>query len=171
MIRVKLLVIGAALGAVVTTPAWARGAEYDYAKVVSVTPVTRTVEVSSPQRECWDEEVPHRRRGGGDAGGMILGGVIGGVAGSRFGKGDGNKAATVVGTIAGAMVGRELSRRPDEVYYSSERRCRTVQVRDVEERLIGYDVRYRYHGRIYETRTDRDPGDRIRVRVSVTPVY
>ena len=46
-------------------------------------------------------------------------------------------------------------------------RCRTVQTStDV---IQGYDVRYRYHGREYVTRTATDPGDRIPVDVSVVP--
>jgi len=31
-------------------------------------------------------------------------------------------------------------------------------------------VQYRYDGKQYWTQTDRDPGDRIKVRVSVQPV-
>jgi len=43
--------------------------------------------------------------------------------------------------------------------------CRTVdQALDVVQ---GYDVRYRYQGREYVTRTPTDPGSRIRVDVSV----
>jgi len=43
--------------------------------------------------------------------------------------------------------------------------CRTVdQAVDVVQ---GYDVRYRYQGRDYVTRTPTDPGSRIRVDVSV----
>ena len=38
-----------------------------------------------------------------------------------------------------------------------------------EEHIAGYDVTYRYQGRLYHTRTDYDPGRRIRVRVEVTP--
>ena len=46
-------------------------------------------------------------------------------------------------------------------------RCRTVdQTTDV---IQGYDVRYRYQGREYMTRTATDPGSRIRVDVSVLP--
>jgi uncharacterized protein YcfJ len=46
-------------------------------------------------------------------------------------------------------------------------RCRTVdQTTDVVQ---GYDVRYRYNGREYVTRTATDPGNRIRVDVSVLP--
>jgi uncharacterized protein YcfJ len=46
-------------------------------------------------------------------------------------------------------------------------RCRTVD--QVTEVVQGYDVRYRYNGREYVTRTATDPGARIRVDVSVLP--
>jgi uncharacterized protein YcfJ len=46
-------------------------------------------------------------------------------------------------------------------------RCRTVQT--ATDTIQGYDVRYRYHGREYVTRTATDPGDRIPVDVSVMP--
>ena len=46
-------------------------------------------------------------------------------------------------------------------------RCRTVD--QVTEVVQGYDVRYRYNGREYVTRTTTDPGTRIRVDVSVLP--
>jgi uncharacterized protein YcfJ len=46
-------------------------------------------------------------------------------------------------------------------------RCRTIdQATDVVQ---GYEVRYRYLGREYVTRTATDPGSRIRVDVSVLP--
>lgn len=38
-----------------------------------------------------------------------------------------------------------------------------------QRRIVGYDVEYRYRGEIYMARTGSDPGDRLRVRVSVTP--
>ena len=37
------------------------------------------------------------------------------------------------------------------------------------ERIEGYDVTYEYAGREYVTRMPYDPGERIRVRVDVTP--
>lgn len=146
------------------------GPQYDYAKVVSVVPITRTVEVSRPEQECWQEEVIHEARGGSDMGALIVGGVLGGVVGNRFGGGNGKKAATVAGTIAGAAIGQELSRRPGQTYTTYEDRCRTYRTSHTEERIIGYDVHYRYNGQEYVTRTDRDPGSHIKVRVSVTPV-
>lgn len=37
------------------------------------------------------------------------------------------------------------------------------------ERIDGYDVTYEYAGREYVTQLPYDPGERIRVRVDVTP--
>ena len=36
-------------------------------------------------------------------------------------------------------------------------------------RAIAYDVDYVYKGSKFRTRMDRDPGNRLRVRVSITP--
>ena len=48
-------------------------------------------------------------------------------------------------------------------------RC-DVRYRDSwEERVDGYDVTYEYAGREYVTRMPYDPGERIRIRVDVTP--
>ena len=35
--------------------------------------------------------------------------------------------------------------------------------------MAAYDVEYRYRGELYNARMNYDPGDRIRVRISVTP--
>jgi len=46
-------------------------------------------------------------------------------------------------------------------------RCQTID--QTTEVIQGYEVRYRYQGREYVTRTASDPGSRIRVDVSVLP--
>jgi uncharacterized protein YcfJ len=38
-----------------------------------------------------------------------------------------------------------------------------------EPRIVGYDVEYTYKGENYMSRLPFDPGNRLRVRVSVTP--
>jgi uncharacterized protein YcfJ len=147
---------------------------YDYAQVVDVVPISRIVEVSHPHRQCWDQEVRHRAQSqqGPHLGGIIIGGVVGGVVGNRFGKGNGNKAMTAAGTIIGAAVGNEMAqdRHPPQTYTTVEQRCETTRSRHTEERIIGYDVRYRYNGQEFVTRTEHDPGPRLKVRVAVTPV-
>ena len=47
--------------------------------------------------------------------------------------------------------------------------CRTEQVPREFRRTIAYDVDYVYKGSKFRTRMARDPGNRLRIRVSITP--
>ena len=47
--------------------------------------------------------------------------------------------------------------------------CRMAPVVREYRRAIAYDVDYSYKGSKFRTRMDRDPGNRLRVRVSITP--
>lgn len=145
------------------------GVAYDWAEVLDAEPVYQYERVPVSREVCWDEEVRHSRRGDGSTAGTVLGGLIGGVVGHQVGSGSGNTAATVVGTLAGAAVGNRASRGPSRDYYSVEERCRVERDYREEERLKGYRVTYLYNGETYTTHTRHDPGQRIRVRVSVSP--
>ena len=153
-----------------------RSGVYDYARVTEVVPIVSYVDVRRPQRECWDEvvyyEEPRRRS---TAGSTIVGGIVGGVIGRQFGDGRGRDAMTVVGTLLGSAIGHDAAvrrqrRESGEVYSRTVERCETSYSIDRQERIDGYEVTYRYRGRTFTTRTDSHPGERIRVRVSVTPV-
>ena len=48
-------------------------------------------------------------------------------------------------------------------------RCETSYHEEWQERVDGYRVTYLYHGRRQVTEMPNRPGDRIRVRVDVTP--
>ncbi|QDH71827.1 hypothetical protein FKV23_10190 [Lysobacter alkalisoli] len=48
--------------------------------------------------------------------------------------------------------------------------CRPVQVEREFQRPIAYDVDYLYKGAKYRSRLTEDPGNRLRIRVSITPV-
>lgn len=52
---------------------------------------------------------------------------------------------------------------------STRRNCRIVEVPREFRRPIAYDVDYVYKGTKYRSRLPEDPGNRLRVRVSVTP--
>lgn len=52
---------------------------------------------------------------------------------------------------------------------STRRNCRVVEVPREFRRPIAYDVDYVYKGTKYRSRLPEDPGNRLRVRVSVTP--
>ena len=148
---------------------------YDYARVVDVQPLTRRVRVTTPQRECWDETRVDDRRYDGprtSAGGALLGAVIGGVLGHQIGHGRGRDAATAAGAVIGAGVGARQAERnsgnaPAREY--TVERCDTRYSDHWEERVDGYRVTYVYNGRRQVTQLPYKPGDRIRVRVDVSP--
>ncbi len=51
----------------------------------------------------------------------------------------------------------------------AEADCKMVPVTRDFRRPIAYDVDYAYKGGKYRTRMARDPGNRLRIRVSITP--
>ncbi|MDR2872824.1 MAG: hypothetical protein LBV45_10000 [Xanthomonadaceae bacterium] len=54
---------------------------------------------------------------------------------------------------------------------SARRNCRIVQVQREFQRPVAYDVDYIFGGTKYRSRLAEDPGNRIRIRVSVIPDY
>lgn len=150
-----------------------RDGGYDYARVVDVEPLMTRVRVSTPERECWDEtRVDDRDRARSSAGGALIGAVIGGVIGHQIGSGRGRDAATAAGAVIGAGVGarqgeRRADNQPQREY--TVQRCDTRYSDHWEERIDGYRVTYVYNGRRQVTQLPYKPGDRIRVRVDVSP--
>ncbi len=149
-------------------PVSAENVEFAYADVLRSNPVYDTFSTSVPREECYDERV-ERSTGGNTTGGTVLGAIIGGALGNQVGSGDGRKAATVAGAVIGGAIGRDQASRNDGRYEDIERRCRIIEEVREERRLLGYDVEYRYRGEVYMSRLDYDPGDKLRVRVSVAP--
>ncbi len=171
----RAAVCGALLMAAAQASADRGGAVYDYAQVIDVRPVVRIVTVTTPERECWEEQREYtvRRPSAGVAGSTLFGAIVGGVIGHQFGSGSGNDAATAAGALIGAAVGSDSARRRgadyEDVYTRPVRRCQTNYSSREEERIDGYDVTYRYHGQKYRTRMPYDPGARLRIRVDVRP--
>ncbi len=178
----KKLALACAFGALAAPAAYAqhdRQVDYDFARVVDSQPIFAEVEVASAERVYWQEPVRYvergRRHGGG---GAVVGGLIGGAIGNQFGKGSGRAAATAAGLLLGASIGNQAERDRHRGYRNYSRR-EHVRYEEVCERrpqyrrereVVGYDVTYEYNGRVGYTQTDRAPGERIRVRVSVDPV-
>ncbi|MFT3792123.1 MAG: glycine zipper 2TM domain-containing protein [Rudaea sp.] len=148
-----------------------------------------------PQPDCADTSAPppqendqadHR------AAGTVIGALIGGVIGHAFGHGDGgNKASTAAGAVAGGVAGNRIAAAQDQAANAgaaqqadAERDAVSASLRDCrdpqrgtlrhssqpERRIVGYDVEYRYKGEIYMARLPFDPGDRMRVKITVVPV-
>jgi uncharacterized protein YcfJ len=194
-----MLLAGASL---LPSTTWAQGyastdsSFRDFARVTRVEPLYRTVQVSTPVQNCWDEPVTvrqqHVSRGHGHGGhwgqrerrgrsytGPIVGGIVGGLVGNQFGKGDGRTLLTVSGAVLGASVGNDVGNRRHQrhhralahstTYTTTERRCSTNHNVSNRQERDGFLVEYKYRGRNYSTRLDYDPGDRLPVDVQVVP--
>ncbi len=136
---------------------------YGYAQVLRATPAYEIVRTRSPEQRCDGQAV---RDGGDPTGGTVVGAIVGGALGNQAGKGDGRKAATVAGAVLGGVIGRNIDKNNGS---AGGQRCRTVEVEREERRISGYDVEYQFKGEKYMSRLDYDPGNRLRVRVAVTP--
>ena len=108
----------------------------------------------------------------------IVGGIAGAVLGSKVGGGSGRYATTAIGSMVGGMAGREIYDQSQRDRYT---RPATVRVCDPEPvrgngygsyrtgNANAYDVTYEYNDRRYTRRMDYHPGERVRVRVDVSP--
>ncbi|MGV6851380.1 MAG: glycine zipper 2TM domain-containing protein [bacterium] len=161
----KLIIAGILFSSVVQA-----NDSYDWARVLRAEPVRELYRTPVDREVCWNEQVRHRDRRGNDTA-TVVGGIIGGVIGNQFGRGHGRDAATVAGAALGASIAHDNARRNDRHYVTTERRCRVETDYREEERTVGYDVTYRYKGETYHARLPEHPGDRLRVRVEVTPAY
>jgi uncharacterized protein YcfJ len=181
----KILAILSAI--VVVSPARAAHSDssdtyYDKARVLAVDPIYTTVSVSTPRRECRQVPVANHGRGHGgkhykSATPIIFGGVVGAAIGNQFGHGTGKTVGTIAGGILGGSVARDVQHRygnhgqrgHGRGHQKTVTQCETIDEYHNEERIDGYQVKYRYNGRVYHTRTETDPGKRMQVQVSVAP--
>lgn len=161
----------------------------DLATVLSATPVVERV-AAAPQ--CFNEqvtayenrrvvrEVAYREPAMGP--GTVLGAVLGGVIGHQFGNSTGGRDhGTAAGAVIGGLIGSSVDRDnggyyrtgvAPQVAYEQVPVVRTVQRCEPAppiERVVGYDVRYEYHGREYRTRLPYNPGATMPVDVEVQP--
>lgn len=142
----------------------------DFGRVVRTTP--QVEQVNRPRQECRTERVmvqqPQQQR---SAGGSIIGGIAGALVGSQIGGGTGRTAATAAGAIAGALTGDRIDNNGYNggggMQEQNVQQCRTVD--HWESRNNGYEVTYDYRGRNYTSIMSYDPGQRVRLRVSVEP--
>ena len=149
----------------------------DFAKVTQVEPIYKTISHRIPERSCWTETryVPVSQ-GNKSYTPTIIGTLIGGAIGNEVGH---NKSNKRVGAVVGAALGASLANdwsRANNRHHSGQTRAVNEEVCEVnerveyEEKLVGYDVTYRYHGQHYTTRMNHHPGERIKVAVNVRPV-
>lgn len=162
----KQLVIGGVVGAIAVTALGATAGyrmldSDNYAEVVAVTPISKTVSV--PREECRDQlvSVPRPTQDPNQIAGTVVGAVIGGLAGNQVGDGDGKKVATVGGVVAGGYAGKKVQEGMQErnVDQVNERVCETAQ--DNHQEPAGYEVTYLLDGQEKTVRMNDDPGRRI----------
>ena len=166
----KSLVIGLVVGVAVAAGAGAiasfklRGNDSEYATVLKVTPLMKTV--NTPRQSCHDEQETHQAppKDANNIIGSVAGAVLGGVIGHQIGGGSGREIATVAGAAAGGYGGNRLEKHVQDqnTYTTTEQKCDAVY--DKSERQVGYSVRYRLGDQERTIKMNHDPGDRIPVR-------
>jgi uncharacterized protein YcfJ len=164
------MVTGLVIGAVVAAGATAfAGLKMmheapEYAEVVKVTPLTRTIR--TPRQDCHEETVTHQApvKDEHQVIGTVAGAIIGGVLGHQIGGGTGRDIATVAGAAGGGYAGNRIQKnlQDKDTYTTTGQKCATVY--DSSQRPTGYEVRYRLNGQESTVRMDHDPGERIPVR-------
>lgn len=127
----------------------AEDVRYDHAQVLRVEPVYQTLNATRMEERC---RTP---------GGIVVIEPQGAERG-RFGRFV-DAVRDALGSDSGQP--RSVAARPSD---ASD--CQMVQVEREFRRPIAYDVDYVYKGAKYRSRLPVDPGNRLRIRISVTPV-
>ena len=169
MIRIRFAV----LCSLITVPMLAQAVantRYVWADVIHTRPIYGLTQTTVPSQRCYTETVTRRTPAHGSAAGTMLGAVVGGVLGNAVGRGSGRTATTVAGAIAGGAVGNHVSREEGRTRRERVTRCEQVNTVREKRSIVGYRVKYRYRGDVYKSRLSYDPGTRLRIRISVTPV-
>lgn len=121
----------------------------DYAQVLSVEPVYQTLRATRTEQRC--EEVPAAKP-------------------EPAAHADESRWSKVVSSVKGWFGGEEETAPPVAPPTGTVRtNCRAVPVEREFQRPIAYDVDYIYKGVKYRSRLAEDPGNRLRIRVSVVP--
>ena len=144
---------------------------FGFADVLRSDPIYETVQEARPTEVCADVSTEHNRRYDNTNAGTVIGALVGAALGNQVGGGDGRRAATVAGAVVGGAVGREVdaSNNPQGTERSVRSECRVVDQYVERKEVVGYDVQYRFRGEVYSSRMDYDPGEKLRVRVAVSP--
>lgn len=166
-----------ALATLIALPAAARHHDHHtrYARVIDARPIYQSASYQVPEQVCHYETVSYRDNDGPRSyTGTIVGGLVGAAVGHELGNSKRNKdVGAVAGGLLGATIGRDVSNRNNRTTtrYRDEQVCQTRYRSEYSQHITGYNVTYRYKGRVYQTQTRHHPGDRIPVDVQVRPAY
>ena len=78
-----------------------------------------------------------------------------------------DESAREFGEVA-ATIGEDIRRQAQR--WQQQHRCRNVTEQRASEHISGYQVTYRYGGETETTRLSYDPGERMPVNVSLSPM-
>lgn len=121
----------------------------DYAQVLNVEPVYQTLRATRIEEQCQAEQAAHAAAASGE---------------------DQGRLNRMVDSVKEMFSRRVEPPAPAVVPPTSTRRnCKVVEVPREFRRPIAFDVDYVYKGTKYRSRLPEDPGNRLRIRVSVTP--
>lgn len=115
----------------------------DYAQVLAVEPVYQTLRATRTEMRC--EEIPTPKPAP---------------------RAEEGRWSRIVDTVKGVFVSTP---EPEPRAEPAKQNCRMVPVDREFRRPIAYDVDYVYKGFKYRSRLAEDPGNRLRIRVSVMP--
>ena len=143
------------------------------AEVVAVKEVFETV--VTPHEKCEDVQVQHHApvKDEHRIAGTVVGGLAGGVLGSTVGGGKGKTLAEVAGVAAGGFAGNQIQKNMQEndVVTKTEHLCKTVN--EKSQKVVGYNVTYRFDGKDAMVRTSFKPGPTLPVKdgqvVAISP--
>jgi uncharacterized protein YcfJ len=144
---------------------------FGFADVLRADPIYETVQEARPREVCRNVSTERSRKYDNTNAGTVVGAIVGAALGNQVGRGDGRAAATVAGAVVGGAVGREVdaSDNPQGVDRRTHSECDVVDEYVERKEVVGFDVQYRYRGEVYNSRLDYDPGEKLRVRVAVSP--
>ncbi|MCP4274662.1 MAG: hypothetical protein GY781_22280 [Gammaproteobacteria bacterium] len=152
----------------------AGNSHFDYATVVKSEPVYRTITVTEEEQQCYEQEVVYRQPLSKKSGNPLIGGILGAAVGHALGhRSKHRKGATIAGAFVGASIASGNGAANNNSVRETRRienRCKMIPISWEEERLVGYDVIYKYNGKRFETRMPFKPNNRLKIRVNLTPV-
>lgn len=140
-----------------TTPAVAQervipteNVRLDYAQVLGVEPVYQTLRATRTEQRC--DEVPAA------------------MPEAQPPEQDESRWSRMVDSVRGWFgADAEPERAPPVTLPAVKVNCRVVPIEREFQRPIAYDVDYIYKGVKYRSRLAEDPGNRLRIRISVVP--
>jgi len=144
---------------------------FAYADVLRSDPILESIQEARPREVCRDITSTESTGYENTTAGTLIGAIVGAAIGNQVGDGSGRRAATVAGAVAGGAIGREAAAGNNSQGQRRSTRTACEVVDDYVERkeVVGYDVQYRFRGEVFSSRLSYDPGEKLRIRVAISP--